>query len=112
MNQTAAVDAAADWVQDPSESRRRAAEAKAAEAKYSGPGATLALSAFWSDGSLAPEGSPEVEADERLTSQGVTAALVAAAYVGDPTTAPDRFKAFLERGQEVADGKISLPSEG
>ena len=110
-DQTAAVDSAADWVEDPCESRRRAAEAKAGDAKYSGPGASLALSAFWSDGSLAPDGSPEVEADKRLTSQGVAAALVAAAYVGDPTTAPDRFKAFLKRGQDMADGQIPFPRE-
>ena len=111
LDQTEAVDAAVDWVKDPSESLRRAAEAKAAKANYSGPGATLALSAFWSEGSLAPDGSPEVEADERLTSQGVTAALVTAAYLGDPTQATNRLKAFLNCGQEVADGKIPLPSE-
>jgi hypothetical protein len=111
LDQTEAVDAAADWVKDPSESLRRAAEAKAAKANYSGPGATLALSAFWSEGSLAPDGSPEVEADERLTSQGVTSALVTAAYLGDPTQATNRLKAFLTYGQDVADGKIPLPSE-
>ncbi len=112
LDQSEAVDAAADWVRDPSESLRRAAEAKAAKANYSGPGATLALSAFWSEGSLAPDGSPEVEADERLTSQGVTAALVTAAYLGDPTQATNRFKAFLTCGQDVAEGKIPLPSNG
>lgn len=111
LDQSEAVDGAADWVKDPSESLRRAAEAKAAKANYSGPGATLALSAFWSEGSLAPDGSPEVEADERLTSQGVTAALVTAAYLGDPTQATNRFKAFLTYGQDMADGKIPLPSE-
>jgi hypothetical protein len=110
-DQTAAVDAAADWVEDPTEARRRAAEAKAADAKYSGPGATLALSAFWSDGSLAPEGSPDVEPDQRLTSQGVTAALIAAAYLGDPTQASRRFQAFLQRGREVAQGEIPLPGD-
>lgn len=109
--QSAAVAAAFDWVKDPSEANRRAAEAKAGDAKYSGPGATLALSAFWSTGSLAPEGSPEVEADERLTSQGVAASLVAAAYVGDPTKAPDRFRAFLDRGGDVASGKIKIPND-
>jgi hypothetical protein len=52
-----------------------------------------------------------VEADERLTSQGVTAALVTAAYHGDPTTAKKRLKVFLERGQELADGKLQVPGE-
>jgi hypothetical protein len=109
--QVEAVDAAALWVEDPSESNRRAAETKAAELNYSGPGATLGLSAFWSNGSLAPEGSPDVDPDERLTAQGVTAALITAAYLGDPTKAPDRFRTFLERGKDIAGGKIKIPGE-
>jgi predicted component of type VI protein secretion system len=111
LDQAEAVDAAVKWVTDPSESCRRGAETQAAKLNYAGPGATLALSAFWSEGSLAPEGSPEVEADERLTSQGVTAALVTAAYLGEPTKAADRFKAFLSRGQDISEGKIPLPGE-
>lgn len=109
--QTTAVDAAATWVEDPSEANRRAAETKAAELNYSGPGATLGLSAFWSTGSLAPEGSPDVEPDERLTAQGVTAALITAAYLGDPAQAPERFRTFLERGKDIADGRIPIPGE-
>lgn len=107
--QVEAVDAAALWVEDPSESNRRAAETKAAELNYSGPGATLGLSAFWSNGSLAPEGSPDVDPDERLTAQGVTAALIAAAYLADPIKAPDRFRTFLEHGKDIAVGKIKIP---
>lgn len=107
--QEAAIAAAANWVEHPDEPHRRVAEEKAAETQYSGPGSILALGAFWSDGSLAPEGSPDVEPDERLTSQGVTAALVTAAYLGDATKAPDRFRVFLERGKDIADGKIALP---
>lgn len=109
--QTEALVAAEEWVEKNDETRRRHAESKAAAAQYSGPGATLALGAFWSDGSLAPEGSPKVEPDERLTSQGITATLVAAAYHGDPKLANDRFLAFLARGKEVADGKVPLPGE-
>lgn len=107
--QNDAVDAAANWAAEPDESLRRTAEAKAAAAGYAGPGATLALAAFWSDGSLAPEGSPEVEPDERLTSRGVSAALLTAAYQDDPIEAPKLMEAFLERGQEAADGQLKLP---
>jgi hypothetical protein len=109
--QEEAVNSAALWVEDPNESNRRAAETKAAELNYSGPGATLGLSAFWSNGSLAPEGSPDVEPDERLTAQGVTAALITAAYLADPTKAANRFRTFLERGKEIADGKLKIPGE-
>jgi hypothetical protein len=101
--------AAEAWVAKPDEKHRRAAEQQAQSAKFSGIGATLALSAFWSEGSLAPEGNPEVPADERLTSQGVAAALITAAYHGDPTKSTDRFEVFLAKGQEMAAGKIPLP---
>ena len=107
--QMVALRAAANWAGEPDETRRRAAEQSAESAKFSGIGAMLALSAFWSDGSMAPEGNPDVPPDERLTSQGVSAALVTAAYHGDPTKSPDRFHAFLAKGQDIADEKISLP---
>lgn len=107
--QSAAVKAAASWVGNPDEDNRRAAEQQAAAAKYSGPGAALALSAFWSGGSIAPPANPEVLPDERLTSQGVASALIAAAYMGDPTKANPRLHAFLDKGKEIAHQKIPLP---
>jgi hypothetical protein len=108
--QMVAVEAAAAWVGQPDEKNRRAAEERAAAAKYSGVGATLALSAFWSDGSIAPEGNPEVPPDERLTSQGVAAALISAAYHGNATKATGRIHAFLKRGKDIAEAKIPLPN--
>jgi len=110
--QEAAIDAAAIWVGEPDDAHRREAEQKAASAKYSGAGAMLALSAFWASDSIAPEGNPEVPPDERLTSQGVAAALITAAYHGDPKKAKDRLHAFLSKGKEVADGKLPLPESG
>ncbi len=108
-NQVEALAAAEDWVREPDEDHRRVAEKRAEDAKYSGVGATLALSAFWSDGSIAPEGNQDVLADERLTSQGVAAALISAAYHGDPSKATKRTEAFLAKGKEMANGKIPLP---
>ncbi len=108
--QMAALEAAAAWVADPVEKNRRAAEERAAALKYSGVGATLALSAFWSDGSIAPEGNPEVPPDERLTSQGVAAALISAAYHGDATKATSRIHSFLTRGKDISEAKIALPN--
>jgi predicted component of type VI protein secretion system len=107
--QTAALRAAANWTAEPDEKHRRVAEQSAETAKFSGIGAMLALSAFWSDGSMAPEGNPDVPPDERLTSQGVSAALISAAYHGDPTKATDRFHAFLAKGKDIADEKVLLP---
>ncbi len=107
--QVAALDAAEAWVREPDEERRRDAERRSESAKYSGIGATLALSAFWSEGSIAPEGNPDVLADERLTSQGVAAALISAAYHGDPSKSQTRIDSFLAKGKDVANGKIPLP---
>jgi hypothetical protein len=107
--QLAALEAAEDWVREPDEDHRRVAEKRSEEAKYSGVGATLALSAFWSEGSIAPEGNEDVVADERLTSQGVAAALISAAYHGDPSKATKRTEAFLAKGKDMANGKIPLP---
>jgi hypothetical protein len=107
--QVAALEAAEDWVREPDEDRRRNAEKQSEAAKYSGAGATLALSAFWSEGSIAPEGHEDVVADERLTSQGVAAALISAAYHGNASNAPKRMDAFLAKGKEMANGKIPLP---
>jgi hypothetical protein len=107
--QVAALEAAEDWVREPDDEHRRLAEKRAEAAKFSGIGATLALSAFWSDGSIAPEGNSDVMADERLTSQGVAATLISAAYHGDPTKSDDRIKSFLAKGKEMAHGKIPLP---
>jgi hypothetical protein len=107
--QVAAMEAAEDWVREPDEEHRRLAEKRSEEAKYSGVGATLALSAFWSEGSIAPEGNQDVPADERLTSQGVAAALISAAYHGDPAKSPKRTEAFLAKGKDMANGKIPLP---
>ncbi|MGL4512204.1 MAG: FHA domain-containing protein [Lacipirellulaceae bacterium] len=109
--QRAALEATEAWVRDPTDDRRRVAEARAADVKYAGPGASLALSAFWSEGSIAPREVPDVEADERLTSQGVVAALVCAAYHGDPRRANSRFRLFLERGGRVGRGEHPLPSD-
>jgi predicted component of type VI protein secretion system len=108
-SQLAAIDAAEAWVSQPDEERRRASEKRAETAKFSGIGATLALSAFWSEGSIAPEGNPDVPPDERLTSQGVAAALISAAYHGDTAKATVRIDSFLAKGKDLASGKIHLP---
>ena len=109
--QIAALDAAGAWVRDPDEPNRRAAEAKADAVRFQGPGGMLALSAFWSEGSIAAPNVPSVAADERLTCQGVAAALITAAYHEDATKANDRLNVFLKKGKQVSDGEISLPDE-
>jgi hypothetical protein len=107
--QIPALEAAEAWVRDPDEEQRRLAEKRAEAAKYSGIGAMLALSAFWSEGSIGPEGGTVIPPDDRLTSQGVAAALISAAYHRVPTKSTDRFEGFLAKGKDMANGKIPLP---
>jgi hypothetical protein len=107
--ETAAVDAAAEWVIDPSESRRRDAEAAAGATKYSGPGSWLAMAAFWSGGSLAAPHLPEVPPDDKLTGQGVTNSLMIAATYQAPLLAKSRYRAMLATAVKVASGEIPIP---
>ena len=107
--ETAAVDAAAEWVADPSESRRRDAEAAAGATKYNGPGSWLAMAAFWSGGSLAAPHLPEVPPDEKLTGQGVTNSLMIAATYQAPLEAKNRYRAMLATALKIASGEIPLP---
>jgi hypothetical protein len=97
-----AFEAARQWSSDPSEKNRRKAESAADAAKYDGPGSYLALAAFWSGGSLAPEGLAEVPPAEGLTAQGVTAALLMAASQGGPAATSARYRRFLELGKKMA----------
>jgi hypothetical protein len=70
----AALNAAENWVREPSEASRRHAEAAATAAKFEGASAMLAAAVFWSGGSLAPADLPDVLADHlrRSVDPGVT----------------------------------------
>ncbi len=111
QDQVTALDAAVEWVTDPIEARRRECEDASNLADSRGPGGLLAISAFWADGSIGPASAPRVAPDERLTCQGLAAALVTAAYLGDSTKAKDRMTAFLEKGKAVVAGEIPYPSD-
>src|SRR5262249_3612664 len=70
----AASEAAENWVRKPTEENRRLAEKAAETVKESHPARWSALGAFWSGGSLTPEGAPEVKPAEDLTAKAVAAA--------------------------------------
>ena len=48
------------WVEEPGETRRRRCEAAAGKTKFDGPGSWLAMAAFWSGGSIAPDDMGDV----------------------------------------------------
>ncbi|MCA9133028.1 MAG: FHA domain-containing protein [Planctomycetales bacterium] len=103
------MDAVLVWLQEPGDDHRRAAMKAAEIAEFQSAPSWVGLAAFWSDGSLAPEGLPEVKPDERLTSQGVTAALMMVATQGDPRQSRDKYERMLKVGQDVLQGKHPMP---
>ena len=95
---------AAQWVYDPSEKNRRACMAAAESASFDGAAAYAALAAFWSGGSLAPEGMPDAPADPSLGHIGVGASVLLSITAGDPLALADRFRVAIRRGTDIANG--------
>jgi hypothetical protein len=98
------------WLDEPTEEHRRVAMTTAEKNEFQSIPCWVALAAFWSDGSLAPPDLPEVKPDERLTSQGVSAALLMTATHGDPTKSDERYQQILETGQEILSSASPLPA--
>lgn len=105
----AAADMAAEWVADPNESRRRAAEHAAGRTPLSAPGGWLATAVFWSGGSLVPPDMAAVPPDELLLGQAITNALLIASSFADPKQTEKRYTRFLELGVQAAAGGLPPP---
>ena len=99
------------WAVDANEDHRRDAERAAARTKCDGPGAWVALAAFWSGDSIAPPELEAVKPDPRLTSQAVATAMVIAAYLDKPGQHKAKFAKFLATGRDIQQGKIKLPAK-
>lgn len=104
-NDRVALDAAERWVAEPDEKNRRAAQNAADATGYETAAGWVAAGAFFSGGSMAPEGMPDVPPKETLTPQ---AAVVAINLIGsvDPKKSPQLFAEFLSMGAAIADGQI------
>jgi len=97
--------AAEAWVRKPAdESLRRAAWDAAQLTAFSTPEAWAAVGAFWSGGSMSPEGQPVVPPAEHLTGVAVSGAVVMAAVRGLPQRAPERLARFLVAARDIAAG--------
>lgn len=100
-----ALAAARDWVKDPSEPRRRACMPTPDAADMSHAAGCAAVAAFWSGGSLAPEGAPVVPPPEHLTGHAVWGGVMLAAVQQEPEKAPERLRAFAGLARAVAAGQ-------
>ncbi|HEV7456584.1 MAG TPA: hypothetical protein VGN96_07385 [Roseococcus sp.] len=100
----AALLAAEAWVRRPEEATRRAAMAAAEAAAFRSAEAWAAVGAFWSGGSMAPEGQPVVPPAEHLTGVAVAGAVVLAAVRVRPERGPARLLRFVAAARDIAAG--------
>jgi hypothetical protein len=100
----AALEAAELWVRRPSDENRRAAFARAEEARFGTPEAWACVAAFWSTGSMAPVGQPEVPAAPHLAGTAIAGAVSLAAVRGNPARQPERLGRFLESARDISAG--------
>jgi hypothetical protein len=97
---TAALTAAEQWVTDPTEENRRAAQAAAEKLEYGTAASWAAISAFWSGGSIAPANVPPVPPPPDLMPQALFGAISLAAVAQGGEKAPAMQQRFLKLGRE------------
>ncbi|MBM3546264.1 MAG: hypothetical protein FJX54_04890 [Alphaproteobacteria bacterium] len=100
----AVLEAVEAWVYKPADANRRAVFAKGEAVGFDNPVGYLALGAFWSGGSMAPPGLPEVPPDPALAPNAVAAAILLAAVVSGPEQAVERYGRALARAVSIANG--------
>lgn len=97
-------EAAEAWVrQRTDEARRKAMEAAQAAGPVS-PEAWAGVGAFWSGGSMAPEGQPVVPPPPHLCGTAVAGAVLLASVRGDASRQAQRLELILDSAHEIAEG--------
>lgn len=99
-----ALAAAETWVFKPTEPNRRLAEQTAQAAQFDNPAAWVAMAAFWSDGSMAPEHVPPVPVTDNLNSKAVAGAVMLAAVQGAAEQAAEKYQFFIQQAIDIANG--------
>ncbi|QEL19442.1 DUF6931 family protein [Limnoglobus roseus] len=106
-----ATEACRQYVCEPTDANRRAAWAAAEAADFDTPGATAAVAAFLSAGSLSEPGLPAVPPPDGVAATAVANTIILAAAVnGPPTLADERYREYLIVGTAVADGARRWPA--
>ena len=99
-----ALEAAEAWVRRPQEEARRATMAAANATSFQHAEPWAAMGAFWSGGSMAPEGQPAVPPAEHLTGVAVAGAVMIASVRVKPQEAMARLRRFIASAQDIATG--------
>jgi len=101
----AALHAAEAWVRKPTDDGlRRAAWEAAQGTDFRSPEAWSAVGAFWSGGSMSPEGQPVVPPADHLTAVAVSGAVILASVRLRPELASARLARFLQSARDIATG--------
>ncbi|ROS00049.1 hypothetical protein EDC56_2683 [Sinobacterium caligoides] len=92
------------WVQKPTEENRKLASKLAAESKYQSAASWAATAAYWSAGSIAPVGEPDVPPPEHLYAHAVAGSVALAAAEGDEEGLKSRYVTLITQGIDLANG--------
>ncbi len=98
----AALEATERWIAQPTDELRRAAMDAAQKATLGTAAGCAGLAAFFSGGSLGPPNVAPIPPGDFLTAKAVTGAILSAAVSKEPEKAPEKFRAFVAQGLEVA----------
>lgn len=106
----AALAAAEAWVTHPADEAGRQAMAAAEEARMESASAWAAVAAFWAGSSLAPPDVPAVAPPPGSVGTAVEAAVKFSALGRQPEQAPEKLRALLGIGLEIAAGGRPFPT--
>ncbi|CAH0990135.1 hypothetical protein SIN8267_00220 [Sinobacterium norvegicum] len=99
-----ALTAAETWVQKPTEEHRLEAFDRANMTKFETPASWAATAAYWSAGSIAPQGQPDVAPPEFLYAHAVAGCIALAAVAKDEQDPDAYYKQFIAQGMDLAAG--------
>lgn len=102
--QLAALNAAEQWAIAPSEEKRLLAKAWSEKTGQKSAASWAATAAFWSGGSIAKPGEPDMMPPPYLYAHAVAGAISMAAFDVNKDNAAEPFKLFIRQGLDLAAG--------
>jgi hypothetical protein len=109
MAEAGALQAAINWAKNPSEENRRAAGDAGDKVGADTPSGSLALAAFFSGGSIAPEDLPDFAPEPFLTAKSVASAVLIALDRFDLPKCEMLQRQALVLANDVASGRSKPP---
>lgn len=102
--ENAAITAAETWVKEPSEENRQKAKLLGEKTGHKSAGSWAATAAFWSAGSMTPEGEPVVPPPPYLYAHAVAGCVTLAAVLPNPENREANFHRYIKQGLDLANG--------